>query len=56
MIQAIINWFKSLFGLDKEPSPELKWLEEKASEQKKRIKEIDDEEMSDSDVDEYLNK
>lgn len=57
MIWSIIwDFFKKLFGLDKKPSNELQSLEKKASEQKKKLEEIDNEEMSDSDVDEYLNK
>lgn len=55
MIQYLINLFRALFGLDKAPSKEVQWLEEKAAKQKKKLEEIDNEEMSDDDVDKYLN-
>lgn len=56
MIQYLINLFRALFGLDKKPSKELQWLEKKASEQKKKLKEIDESNFNVDEIEDYFNE
>ena len=54
MIKRLLEWLLSFF--DKEKSKEEEWLENKIKEKEKKLEEIEDEEMSDDDITDYLNK
>ena len=52
MIKSILEWLLSFFKNDKE----LTALEEKKEKQEQELKEIEDEELSDDDILDHLNK
>lgn len=55
MIKKLLHWLLSFFE-DQDKSKEQEWLEKKVEEKKKKLEEIDNEEMSDDDITDYLNK
>lgn len=54
MIKRIINWLKSLF--EKEKSHEQKWLEKKVADNKKKLKEIENEKHDIDSIVDHFNK
>ena len=52
MIKSILEWLLSFFKSDKK----LTALEEKKEKQEQKLKEIEDEELSDDDILDHLNK
>ena len=56
MITAIINYIKALLGLDKTPSNELQWLEDKVKKSENQLKELESEKTDIDDAIDRLNK
>lgn len=54
MIKKLLEWLLSFFHEDK--SKEQEWLEKKVAAKEKELEEIDNEEISDDDITDYLNK
>lgn len=52
----ICKFLKKLFGFDKEKKGEVKWLEDKLEENKKKLKEIENEDYDKNNIVDHFNE
>lgn len=52
----ICKFFRKLFGFDKDKKSEVKWLEEKLEEKKKKLEEIENEDYDKNDIVDHFNE
>ena len=52
----ICKFLKKLFGFDKEKKGEVKWLKDKLEENKKKLKEIENEDYDKNDIVDHFNE
>ena len=52
----ICKFLKKLLGLYKEPKNEVKWLEDKIKEKKKKLEEIENEDYDKNDIVDHFNE
>ena len=52
----ICKFFRKLFGFDKDKKSEVKWLEDKLKEKKKKLEEIENEDYDKNDIVDHFNE